>query len=284
MYSKSKGFLLLIKHRLSILVVFSAVVSYVTIADNPDWKKILYLSIGGFLITGASNGFNQIIEKKLDARMWRTRERPMPMGILSHTEAILFSVILTIIGLYFLYLCAALTAIIGFVSMLMYVWMYTPLKQKTPWAVFVGAFPGALPTLIGAVTGQNQQQSVEFFSWLLFFIQFIWQFPHFWTLAWFNYDDYARAEFFLLPGKKKNRFSAYMIFLYTIFLVVASLLPYFFGFVGWISLLIISIASFTLLVQTFLFYKYQTDEMARRLFKTCIIYLPVVQLTLMTGL
>lgn len=284
MYSKNKAYLLLTKHRLSLLVVFSAVVSYVTISNNPDWKTIIYLSIGGFLITGASNGFNQIIERELDKLMHRTKERPLPTGILSVYEAMLFSILITIIGIYFLYLCSMLTAIIGLISMILYVLVYTPLKRKTSWSVFVGAFPGALPTLIGAVTGQEQQNSIDFFSWLLFFIQFIWQFPHFWTLAWFNYEDYARAGFYLLPNKQKNHFSAYMIFLYSVFLIAASLLPYFFHFVGWISFTIIIIASLTLLIQCFLFYKYQTDEMAKKLFKTLIVYLPIVQLTLMTRL
>ncbi len=284
MYSKNKAYLLLTKYRLSLLVVFSAVVSYVTVAQYPDWKIVMYLSIGGFLITGASNGFNQVIEKEADKLMYRTMERPMPMGILSFYEAIIFSVLITIIGMYFLYLCSTLTAIIGAISIVLYVLIYTPLKRKTPWAIFIGAIPGALPTLIGAVTGQSQQNSVEFFSWLLFLIQFIWQFPHFWTLAWFNYEDYARAGFYLLPNKQKNQFSAYMIFLYSIFLVAAASLPYFFHFVEWMSFIIIVIASFTLLFQCFLFYKYQTDDMAKKLFKTLIIYLPVVQLTIMTRL
>lgn len=284
MQSKFKDFLLLTKHRLSLLVVFSAVVSYITISENPEWKIILYLSFGGFMITGASNGFNQILEKKQDALMWRTKDRPLPAETLNVLQALAFSLALTIAGLYFLYLCSLLTAIIGFVSMILYVLIYTPLKQKTPWAVFVGAFPGALPTLIGAVTGQTQQSSIEFFSLLLFLIQFIWQFPHFWTLAWFNYDDYARAGFYLLPTRKKDKFSAYLIFLYSIFLVAVSILPYFFNYIGFISLSIIVIASVTLLTQTYFFYKYQTDEMAKKLFKTCIVYLPVVQLSIMTRL
>ena len=282
MYSKQKAFLLLTKHRLSLLVVFSAVVSYITIAENPSWKIILYLSIGGFFMTAASNGLNQILEKKSDAQMLRTKDRPMPLGILSFKEAILFSLFISLVGLYFLYLCSLLTAIIGLLSMFLYVFAYTLLKKKTPWAVFVGAFPGALPVLIGAVTGQTDHTHIEFFSILLFFIQFIWQFPHFWTLAWFNYDDYARAGFYLLPNKKKTPFSAYMIFLYSIFLVATALLPYFFHFTGILSFGIVSMASITLLIQAYLFYKYQTDTLAKKLFQTCIVYLPLVQLTLMT--
>ncbi|GIV29660.1 MAG: protoheme IX farnesyltransferase [Bacteroidia bacterium] len=284
MYSKQKGLILLTKYRLALLVVFSAVVSYVTIADNPELKPLIYLGIGGFLITGASNGFNQIFEKKYDAQMERTQNRPMPLGVLSNTEALIFSFFITVVGLIFLYMCSFLTALIGFISMLMYVLVYTPLKRRTSWAVFAGAFPGAFPTLIGAITGQSQQDTIEFFSWMLFLIQFIWQFPHFWTLAWFNYEDYARAQFYLLPNKKKDRFSAYLIFLYTIFLVAAALLPYFFHYTGWISFAIILMASVTLLLQAYYFYRYQTDEMARKLFKACIVYLPLVQLSIMTRL
>lgn len=282
--SKIKPYVELTKYRLSLLVVFSAVVSYITISDAPSWQVLCYLGLGGFLITGASNGFNQIIEKELDAKMLRTRQRPIPSHQLTIGQALVYSFILTAVGLYFLYLCSMITFIIGLLSMLLYVLVYTPLKQKTPWAVFAGAFPGALPTLIGAVTGQAQQNSIDFFSWQLFLIQFIWQFPHFWTLAWFNYDDYARADFYLLPNRKKDNFSAYMILLYSVFLVVVSFLPFFFHFIGWISALIILIASVTLLFQTHLFYKYQTDEAAKKLFKVCIVYLPVIQLTIMTRL
>ncbi|RME17349.1 MAG: protoheme IX farnesyltransferase [Bacteroidetes bacterium] len=284
MYSKFKAYWLLLKHRLSLLVVFSAVVSYITISENPQWIIILYLGWGGFLITGASNSFNQIIEKKWDALMERTKDRPMPTGALSKKEALIFSFIVTIIGIYFLYLCSIVTAIIGILSMLLYVLVYTPLKQKTPWAVFAGAFPGALPTLIGAVTGQLHQNSIDFFSLLLFLIQFIWQFPHFWTLAWFNYEDYARAGFYLLPSKRKDKFSAYLIFLYTLFLIASAFLPYLFHYIGWISFSIILLASVTLLIYAYFFYKYQTDEMAKKLFKTCIVYLPVIQLSIMTRL
>lgn len=284
MYSKPKAYQLLLKYRLSLLVVFSAVVSYVTISENPQWVIILYLGLGGFLITGASNSFNQIIEKKWDALMERTKDRPMPAGILSEREALIFSFIVTIIGVYFLYLCSVVTAIIGVLSMLLYVLVYTPLKRKTPWAVFAGAFPGALPTLIGAVTGQTHQNTIELFSWLLFLIQFIWQFPHFWTLAWFNYEDYARAGFYLLPSKRKDKFSAYLIFIYTVFLIAAAFLPYLFRYIGWISFSIIVLASVTLLLQAYFFYRHQTDEMAKKLFKTCIVYLPVIQLSIMTRL
>ncbi len=284
MYSKSRAFILLTKYKLSLLVVFSAVVSYITVAENPGWDIVLYLSLGGFLITGASNSFNQIIEKHLDAMMDRTKDRPMPLKILSVREAVVFSIMLTIVGLYLLYLCSVLTAFIGFISMLLYVLAYTPLKQKTPWAVFIGAFPGALPTLIGAVTGQSQQNSIEFFSILLFLIQFIWQFPHFWTLAWFNYEDYGKAGFYLLPSRKKDKFSAFMIFLYTIFLTASALMPYFFHFTGIVSTIIIAVASITMIIQVYYFFKIQSDAMAKKLFKTYIIYLPVVQLSIMTRL
>ncbi len=263
-------------------MVFSAVVSYITVSENPDWKIALYLSIGGFLITAASNGFNQIIEKHLDALMERTKERPLPLGILSNTEALIFSLSITAIGLFFLYLCSMLSAIIGFVSLLLYVLAYTPLKQKTPWSVFVGAFPGALPTLIGAVTGQAYQGSIEFLSWLLFAIQFIWQFPHFWTLAWFNAEDYKRAGFYLLPNRKKDNSAVFLIFMYSCFLAGSALLPYLFHYIGWMSALVIAIASLTLIIQAYIFLKAPSDMMAKKLFKVCIIYLPVIQLTIMT--
>ncbi|MGZ3901526.1 MAG: UbiA family prenyltransferase, partial [Bacteroidia bacterium] len=196
--SKILGFLQLTKFRLGSLVVFSAIITYLTVAEEINSLQLFALGLGGFLVTSAANGFNQIIEKDLDKLMDRTRQRPMPTGVLSPTEAFIFCTLCGIGGTILLWVYTnPLCGILGFVSIILYALVYTPLKRITPLSVFVGAFPGALPTLIGAVAATQGFGEIKFFAVLLFLIQFIWQFPHFWALAWFNSDDYAKADFYL---------------------------------------------------------------------------------------
>jgi heme o synthase len=212
-YSKVSGYLKLTKFRLGALVVFSAVITYLTMAEEVNMRQLLALCIGGFLVTAAANGFNQIIEKDLDKLMDRTRLRPMPTGVLSVTEAFVFCTLFGISGTILLWVYTnPLCGILGFISIVLYAVVYTPLKRVTSFSVFVGAFPGALPTLIGAVAATEGFGRVTFFALLLFLIQFIWQFPHFWSLAWFNSDDYARADFYLLPSRGgKDKASQFQI-------------------------------------------------------------------------
>jgi protoheme IX farnesyltransferase len=283
-YSKTSAFVKLTKYRLASLVVFSAVITYLTVAEEVDYKQILALSIGGFMVTAAANGFNQIIEKDLDLLMDRTKLRPMPTNKLSITEAMIFCTLFGIGGTVLLWIYTnPLSGILGFVSIILYALVYTPLKRKTPLSVFVGAFPGALPTLIGAVAVTDGFGTISFFAWLLFAIQFFWQFPHFWSLAWFNHDDYQKAGFFMLPSNGgRDDISKFQILIYSLFLIPISLFPFVFNYVGWLTAVIVFICGLTLALQAYNFYRISTIENAKKLFVVAIIYLPVVQLALMT--
>lgn len=283
-YSKFAGYLKLTKFRLASLVVFSAVITFITMCESIDWMKLIALTIGGFLVTGSANGFNQIIEKDLDKKMHRTMQRPMPLDVLSPVEAMVFCGLIGISGTVLLWIYTnPLSSILGVISIVLYALFYTPLKRSTPLSVFVGAFPGALPTLIGAVAATKGFGKVDFLALLLFLIQFVWQFPHFWALAWFNSEDYARANFHLLPSKGgKDKASQFQILLYSVFLLFVSIFPFIFGFTGLISAIVCVVAGITLVLQAYNFYRLGTDELAKKLFFITLIYLPVVQLALMT--
>lgn len=283
-YSKFSGFVKLTKFGLGALVVFSSVITYLTIAETINWQQIVALAIGGVLVTSAANGFNQIIEKDLDKMMDRTKNRPLPTEVLSIPEAFIFCIIAGILGTILLWVYTnPLCGILGFISIILYALVYTPLKRITPFAVFVGAFPGALPTLIGGVAATEGFGQVTFFSFLLFMIQFVWQFPHFWSLAWFNNDDYAKADFHLLPSKGgKDEFSKFQILIYSVFLLVVSIFPFVFGFTGLISTGAAVICGLALLLQAYNFYRLPTNEYARKLFLVSLVYLPLVQVALMT--
>ncbi len=283
-YSKFSAFLQLTKFRLGSLVVFSAVITYLTVAEKIDWKQLTALCIGGFLVTSAANGFNQIIEKDLDKLMDRTKDRPMPTNSLNNLEALVFCALLGIGGTVLLWTYTnALSGILGFISIVLYALAYTPLKRITPFAVLVGAFPGAIPTLIGAVAATEGFGHITFFAILLFSIQFFWQFPHFWSLAWFNDEDYKKASFFMLPSSGgKDDASKFQILLYTVILLIVSTFPFLFHYVGLLSISAVVISGFAMLLQAYNFYRLSTDQQAKKLFFTTLIYLPVVQLALMT--
>ncbi len=283
-YSKFHSYFKLTKFTLSALVVFSAVITYFTVAEEFQMQKIMALCIGGFLVTGAANGFNQIIEKDLDALMNRTKKRPLPTANLTKAEALIFCLTLAIIGVVLLAVfCNFLSGIVGFLSILLYALIYTPLKRKTPFSVFIGAFPGALPTLIGAVAATDGFGQIHFFGVLLFFIQFFWQFPHFWAIAWVSHDDYQRAGFFMLPSKGgRDKGSRSQILIYTLALFPLSLTPYFFEQTGWISATIVSTMGIIFIYQAFQLYKSGTIDDARKLMFGSFVYLPIVQLALMT--
>ena len=283
-YSKLSGFLKLTKFGLGSLVVFSAIITYFTVAKTYNLYAIFAIIVGGIFVTSAANGFNQIIEKDLDSLMDRTRNRPMPTGVLTDAEAFIFCTFFGIAGTILLWVFTnPLCGILGFISIVLYAVVYTPLKRVTPFSVFVGAFPGALPTLIGAVAASEGFGEITFFSLLLFMIQFVWQFPHFWSLAWFNNDDYAKADFHLLPSKGgKDEASKFQILIYSVFLLITSIFPFVFHFVGIISASVCIICGMALLLQAYNFYRLPTDVYAKKLFLVTLVYLPVVQLALMT--
>ena len=221
--SKIKALVALMKLRLSSLVVLSAFFGYFMAKGDLSSWSLCHLLLGGLLITGSSNGFNQLLEINTDLLMKRTINRPLPSKVLSKLEAILFSSIIGFIGLWLLYLVNYKSLMLGLFSMITYVIIYTPLKKKSSIAVFIGAIPGSIPPLLGYVA-VTDKFGLE--PGILFMLQFFWQFPHFWALAWKLDEDYKKAGFRLLPNMEKNKKSAFQIMLYSAFLIPASMLPW----------------------------------------------------------
>ena len=271
--------LTLIKYRLSLSVVLSSVASYLIAFEVFSLVTFTLLILGGFFVVGASNGFNQIIERKRDALMIRTLNRPLPTGGLNVYQAILVCVILSFLGLFMLYTINFRTAFFGFLSMIIYLAIYTPLKPITPLSVFFGAIPGAIPFMLGWVAVTNQF-SIE--TSILFMIQFFWQFPHFWAIGWFSHDDYIKAGFKMLPSGKRDDSTAFQIVFYTIWMILVSTLPYF-SFTGdltisFYSLLLILVSGCFMLFQAIRLMKYKDKQNAIRLMYTSIFYLSFIQI------
>lgn len=272
--SKIKDYALLQKLRLAFFVVLSAVAGYLFMGGGFN-LDLVYLIIGGFLITGASNGLNQVIEKDLDKKMNRTQNRPIPAGRMSVNEAIIVSAISGIVGALLLFQLNYFSGILGILALVMYVFLYTPLKRISPWAVFVGAFPGAIPPMLGvvAVTG-----TFDLTVGIIFFVQFIWQFPHFWAIAWVLDDDYAKAGFSLLPSKtRKSKKSAFHILIYTLFMVPVSLLPWVLELVGDTTLVVGTIIGAWFFLKAYQLYLNLDVKSAKALMFASFIYLPVIQ-------
>jgi len=258
--------------------VFSSVAGYLLGAETIDYLTLLLLCIGGYCMVGASNVYNQVIERDLDALMDRTKNRPLPSGRMQVNTALIIAVILTLVGLGVLYSINPQTAMFGAISIFMYVSLYTPLKTKTPLSVFVGAFPGAIPFMLGWVAATNNF-GIE--PGTLFMIQFFWQFPHFWAIGWFLYEDYKKGGFFMLPTGKRDRGTAVQVILYTIWTVLASLVPAF-GVTGKlyitpISAVIIGILGIGLLYYAFKLYNEKTDKAAKKLMLASVSYITLLQ-------
>ena len=268
----------LTKFRLSALVSFSAVFGFLLASNEADLFKIVILFISGYLVSASSVINNQILEKDFDKLMDRTKNRPLPMGKISSKKSILISIIFMLVGLtlmgYFLNIYAA---VISFLSLMLYSFIYTPLKRVGPIAVFVGAIPGALPPLIGWVANTN---SISLEAVIIFSIQFIWQFPHFWAIAWLYDDDYKKVGFKLLPSNgKKNLNTAINIMTYTLFLIPLGLLPTIFGITGIISGTIAVVCAILFLIQTIKLIKDYSRNSALRVMFGSFIYLPIVQIS-----
>ena len=215
-------FLQLTKFRLALSVVFSSVAGYLLAVDQVEIKILIGLFIGGFAMVGASNAINQLIEKDLDALMNRTKNRPLPTGRMSLLVAAIIAIVLTVLGIMVLYAINVKTALFGLLSIFIYTCIYTPLKTISPLAVFVGAFPGAIPFMLGWVAATGEF-GVE--PGTLFMVQFFWQFPHFWAIGWMLDDDYKKAGFKMLPSGNPDRLSAFQIVFYTLWTIIISLLP-----------------------------------------------------------
>jgi len=268
------------KHRLAISVVFSSVAGYlIAVGREVDFMVLAMLAIGGYCMVGASNAYNQIIEKDLDKLMDRTKNRPIPLGTISVKAAFVIATVLTIVGLVVLYLINPKSAMFGAISIFMYVSLYTPMKTKTPLAVFVGAFPGAIPFMLGWVAATNEF-GIE--PGTLFLMQFLWQFPHFWAIGWFLYEDYEKAGFFMLPTGKKDKNTAVQIIMYTIWTILASIIPVF-GFTGDLKLSIIAavvvfILGLGMLYYAILLFKRMDAKTARQLMLASVSYITLLQI------
>ena len=269
----------LIKFRLSALVTFSAVFGYILGDRGIDfgWSGFVGLVLGGFFISGASSAANEIMERDLDKLMKRTQNRPLPLQLISLQEAYWFTGIVALMGITLLWIFTnPLTTGLGVLSMLLYVFAYTPLKRVGPIAVFVGAIPGAMPPLLGwtAATGEITHQAL-----IIFGIQFIWQFPHFWAIAWVSDEDYKRAGFKLLPsGGGQDLNTAIQIMIYTLFLLPLGLLPSYFGLVGLNSGIVATVCGVLFLAQTFSLMRDCSRKSALKIMFGSFIYLPVVQI------
>lgn len=277
-----KDFVEITKARLSISVVVSTIAGYLLGFNESQpfqWLVLVLLIVGGYCMVGASNVFNQIIEIELDAKMDRTKNRPLPSGSISKQKAFILGCILTILGLIILYNVNPKTAMFGAISIFMYVSLYTPLKTVTPLSVFVGAFPGAIPFMLGWVAATGHF-GIE--AGTLFIIQFFWQFPHFWAIGWFLYDDYKKAGFFMLPTGERDKKTALQTILYTIWMILASVIPAF-GFTGNLFLSKIAAVIVVLLGLWMLFYAVQLHkkmdaQAARKLMIVSVSYISLLQI------
>jgi len=274
---KVRAYWELMKVRLSFLVSFSCAFGFVLASPNVNWFTLFMLFVGGFLISGASVTINQIIEKDLDKLMVRTMNRPLPTGRVSVNEAITVTLITLLAGLVILLLFTnLLTTILAVISMILYGFVYTPLKRVGPIAVFVGAIPGALPPLLGwtAATGAISHEAL-----IIFGIQFIWQFPHFWAIAWVADDDYKKAGFKLLPsGGQKDLNTAIQIMIYTMFLIPMGLLPATFGITGINSAIVATVCGVMFFALTFSLMKSGDRKSALKIMFASFLYLPIVQI------
>lgn len=262
------------KLKLASLVVYSAALGY-GLAPNPFiLKDFLLLIAGGFLVTGASNGLNQIIEKNSDALMDRTKNRPLPAGRMKVTEAFIFSISIGLVGLIALYYINLTSFVLGLIALISYAFVYTPLKKITPFSVFVGAFPGSIPPMIGYVAASGKF-GLE--PGLLFFVQFVWQFPHFWAIAWKGSEDYKRGGYKMLPyGQEKGKQTAFIILFYTFFTIPAGMLPWAFGMTGTVSMVLAIMLGIYFLIPAIRLYKTCKDEDAVKLMFTSFAYLPLI--------
>jgi protoheme IX farnesyltransferase len=275
---KAKAFTELLKVRLSLLVAFSCAFGYaLATKGNVDWVVLVMLTLGGFLLSGASVSINQIIEKDLDKIMSRTKNRPLPTERLSINESIIFIGVILFLSILILWMYTnPLTVILSLVSMLLYSFVYTPLKRVGPIAVFVGAIPGALPPLLGWVAATG---AISYEALIIFGIQFIWQFPHFWAIAWVADEDYKKAGFKLLPsGGGKDLNTAIQIMIYTLFLIPLGLLPAKFGITGLDSAIVATVCGVAFLAQTFSLMKTGSRQSALRIMFGSFLYLPIVQI------
>lgn len=265
--------------RLSLSVVFSSIAGYLLGAETVDFTTLFLLALGGYFMVGASNAFNQIIEKDLDALMDRTKNRPVAAGRMSVNVAFTIACLFTVLGIGILYSINQQTAMFGAISIFLYTCVYTPLKTKTPLSVFVGAIPGAIPFMLGWVAATNDF-GIE--PGTLFAVQFFWQFPHFWAIGWFLFDDYKKGGFFMLPTGKQDKGTAKQTIMYTVWTLLVSIVPVF-GFTGKLQLsvvaaVIVFILGLGMLYYAIQLYKKMSVQAAKELMLSSVLYITLLQI------
>ena len=281
-------FFQLLKFKLSIAVVFSALAGYLLGVENFEIENFIYLIFGGFLVTGSANAFNQILEKDKDRLMTRTSNRPLPLKKITVFQASVFSSLIGFLGLFLLnkinpdgsfYGLLSKSCFFGLISMLLYILSYTPLKRVSTISIFIGAIPGAIPFLLGFVAATDV---FGLAAGTLFAIQFFWQFPHFIAISWTLDDDYKKADFKMLFGGKKNQYPAKISIFTSILMTIISVLPFFY-----IDDLNLSFYSFCIVLglgiwfsmKSIMLYFSIDDLMAKKLMVSSFAYLPLVQIT-----
>lgn len=274
-----RNFIEITKPRLSVVVVFSSIAGYFLGADAYEWEVVVMLVIGGYFLVGSSNVFNQIIEKGLDALMKRTRNRPLPSGRISVPTAWIYGLVMALSGIYILYLINFATAFFGALSIILYAAVYTPLKTRSPLCVFVGAFPGAIPYMLGWVAASGDF-GIE--PGTLFMLQFFWQFPHFWAIGWMLEDDYKAGGFKMMPTGAADRGTAIQIIWYTVWTIAISLIPAF-GVTGslymtWISAVVVGALGIWFLYYAIKLFKERTNQVARKLMLVSVSYITLIQI------
>ena len=277
-----KNYAQLMKFTLSFTVVFTCVICYILAPKvaGYDWTMILILTFAGLCITGSANAINQAVEKETDAQMKRTANRPVASGRMSQQHAFLFALITGILGVALMWYYFNLSsALVSAFSLFLYAFIYTPLKKVNSIAVLVGAFPGALPCLIGWVAGNDD---FSFAGWSLFLVQFLWQFPHFWAIAWVAHQDYSKVGFKLLPAKEgPTRFTAVQSIMYAVLMIPVGFLPHYLGITGEWSMWVVLVANIFMVVQCVRLYQNMGVPAARRVMFSSYIYLPIVFLALL---
>lgn len=280
-FHKFRDYLQLVKLRLNLTVVFSSVLSYLIASPAPiQWQSILVLALGGFFVTGASNTLNQVLEKDFDRMMKRTADRPLAAGRMSISEGVIAAGFMCIIGITLLALFNPWTAFLGMLALVLYAFLYTPLKRVSSIAVTVGAVAGAMPVMIGCVAAQGELTTLAF---LLFSIQFFWQFPHFWSIGWLGHQDYIKAGYRFLPTTQEgtpSKLIGQQSLLYGVFLMAISWIPFVIGFSGLVAVLIVFVLSTFYTWQSWKFYQIFDRSSALRLMFSSFFYIPLVLIVL----
>lgn len=280
---RARDYVKLLKMRLTFLVAISGAFGYMMAAGADfSWLNLLLVGLGGFLVTGSANTFNQVIEADLDKLMKRTAARPLAEKRITNLEAVIYALILGIAGILILWVgFNVVAALLGIISLLSYAFVYTPMKRVHPVAVLIGAIPGGLPPMIGWVAFSGD---LEMGAWILFLFQFLWQFPHFWAIAWLLNDDYKRAGFKMLPTSGKSRITANLMLIYALLLVPVAVLPWSVGLIGWGTMAGIMACGVLFAFPAFVLRKRLEDKYAKRLMYASFLYLPLIQILMVVDI